>query len=292
MLEIQVDCQTPDSLSAGLCALLSRWGEHVPYECIAGLSGASFSPALRRQETCASCWMDVGSDARLEFLGNALGFSVEALPQPLTPEQARRVACQALKAGDGVLVASQHGWTLLPEWPVRLDPQPPDAMRLYILRPATRYLSRCEALRDALRHASQVANGYCAEDGVAYGGELYAAWQERLGWDAFCPECGNHDWLCAERTARRAQHGQRAAARFLNRAAALLPRWSEDAALLMAENAYNAMARKLTPYTAPGAIAGWWHDRAARARFEADVAEVADLHVHAALSLACLACRL
>jgi hypothetical protein len=307
-LELHVDGQAPDSLSACVWSVLSHWGQPLSYECVAGLSGAAFSPALRRSESCAAWWMEAGCESRLEFLGHALGFSVERSPDLRQPGARRRFGCvvrQALLAGDGVLCASWPCWTLLTEWhddaagmrvlPPAGLPRPLgaiEAARMYILRPAERYLTRCEALRDALRFASQIANGRREGEGVAYGGELYAAWQARLQREQFCPDCGTKDWRCAERTARRARDGQSAAARFLGRAGALLPSLAGNQALADAEEAYATMAEKLTPYAFSEEIGDRWQDRQMRARYAEDVGEVGGLHLQAARSLAFLACTL
>ena len=252
--------------------------------------------------------MEAGNDARLEFLGHALGFSVERSPDLRQPGERGRFGCsvrQALLAGDGVLCASRPCWSLVAEWhddPSRMHlllpaglPRPlaaVEAARLYILRPADRYLTRCEALRDALRFASDVANGRRQEDGVAYGGELYGAWQARLQQERFCPDCGASDWRCAERTARRARGCQASAARFLSRAGAMLPSLAGNCALAAAEDAYSAMAQKLTLYATPGAISDRWQEPETRARYADDVAQVGGLHLQAARSLALLACQL
>jgi hypothetical protein len=143
-----------------------------------------------------------------------------------------------------------------------------------------------------LRFAADVACGRRQEDGVTYGGDLYAAWQARLQQEHFCPDCGSWDWRCAERTARRARAGQTSAAQFLSRAGALLPRLVGNCALAAAEEAYSAMAEALAPYAAPGAITDRWQEPETRARYAEDVAKVGALHREAARNLALLACRL
>jgi len=307
-VRVQVNGQEADSLSACVWAALSHWGQPVAYDCVAGLSGAAFCPALRTTESCAAWWMESRSDARLEFLGHALGFAVEPSPDLRHADDRARFgarARRALAAGDVVLCASWPCWSLVAEWrdePGRMGLAPPsglegvcqadEAARLYILRPAQRTLTRCEALRDALRFAAAAANGHRQEEGLAYGGELYAAWQGRLRQEQFCPDCGDNDWRCAQRTARRARGCQASAAHFLSRASALLPPLAGNDALQSAEGAYLAMAHKLTPYAANGGLNGEWLAPEVRAGYAQDVADVGCLHQEAARNLSQLACRL
>ena len=307
-LELQVEGQAPDPLSACVWSVLAQWGQRVSYDCIAGLCGAAFSHALRRAESCAAWWMEVSNDTRLEFLGHALGFTVERSPDLRQPGARKHFGCtvrHALLAGDGVLCASWPCWTLVKEWhddPAHMSLRPPggqpvplgavEAARLYVLRPAERYLTRCEALRDALRFASDVANGRCGSEGATYGGELYSAWQARLKQEQFCPDCGALDWRCAERTARRTRGCQVSAAQFLSRAGSLLPKLTGNCALGAASEAYSAMARKLEPYAVPGGLCGRWTNSQTRQHYAADVRQVAALHQQAADNLSRLACRL
>ena len=293
-----------DSLSACVHAALGRWGRHPAYDCVAGLSGSAFSPAHATTEQCASWWMEARSDTRLEFLGHALGFSVERPAGDISdPEFGRRTA-EALRAGDVVLCAAWPCWSIVTQWhedPARIRLAAPSGLahrcrvdagtRIYVLRNAERALTECEAIREALRFAAARATQGCQEQDVAYGGRLYDAWQTRLEEAHICKECAEGDRPCSERTAARMRSGQLSAAQFLRRAGALLPSLRATGAAEATAAAYRAMADRLLPYAWGGPLRDAWRRDDGRKRYALAMAEVRRLHERAACGLSALTCR-
>jgi hypothetical protein len=296
-----------DSLAACIQAALASWGRPVSYECVAGLAGAAFSPALSETEHCASWWMESCSDARIEFLGHALGFAVQRSPNHRTgraaPESFVQGARRAVQQGEIVLCASRPCWAIVTAWSdgsprpalagpgasadrAEAGPQTP----MYILRLAERSLTLCEALREAIRFGAAVAAGTHRAAGFAYGGRLYDAWLAQLGKEHFCPTCGEDGWKCAERTASRARDTQLAASAFLHQAKHLLPSLSGSNRVDKAALTYAVMAGRLAPYVAGTGLNRVWSSPVRRARYAQDVAEVRRLHHMAAEHLSLLAC--
>jgi len=287
-----------DSFAVCLQAALKQWGRNVPYDCVTGLAGTAFSPPLDRAARCPALWMEAGADIRMEFLAHAMGFTVERgtgaelRGKGAAGRFARRA--QAALSRSGVLLCrmrrewniaahtAQDGTYLLlgPAGPGSLDDLAPDA-RVYLLRPAERSLTSYEALHAAVEFGAMAASGTCMAKGAAFGGQVYDAWLERLRQDAFCPECGENEWRCAERTTGRARRSHVAATRFLNRAYAFLPSDQNADSLRNAADTFAAMATALAPYT-EGDMQQAWHDRAERARYADSIARVRDLHREAA----------
>ena len=242
--------------------------------------------------------MEAGADIRMEFLAHAMGFTVERgtgaelRGKGAAGRFARRA--RAALSRSGVLLCrmrrewniaahtAQDGTYLLlgPAGPGCLDDLAPDA-RVYLLRPAERSLTSYEALHAAVEFGAMAASGTCMAKGAAFGGQVYDAWLERLRQDAFCPECGENEWRCAERTTGRARRSHVAATRFLNRAYAFLPSDQNADSLRNAADTFAAMATALAPYT-EGDMQHAWHDRAERARYADSIARVRDLHREAA----------
>jgi hypothetical protein len=295
-----------DSLAACMHAALSQWGRQVAYDCVAGLSGSAFSPALRRGEECAAWWMEGWSEARMEFVGHAVGFSVERIPNEEEDgaEFARRV--RAAVAGKAVVLCrSWPCWSILEDWhddparrgylaPAGLEP----VWRLatdasyYVIRPAEPALTRCEALREAVRYGARVADGEAGSPECEFGGRLYEAWMQRLHEEPFCPTCGENSWHCAERLASRARGNQLSAAHFLSRAQSFLPPLASDPSAGEAAGSYGIMADTLAPYTWGTGLNLTWGDPEGRSRYVRDVETVRELHGRAADYLGRIACRL
>jgi hypothetical protein len=296
-----------DSFAACLQAALKQWGREVPYDCVAGFSGTAFSPALDREARCPGLWMEAGADVRVEFLGDAMGFTVErgagaAFCREGGSDRFARRARAALSHGGVVLCRLKSGWNILNSagngagvyglvglaGAGSLDELPPEA-RVYALRPTERSLTSGEALCAAVEFGARLASGTCATEGVAFGGQIYDAWVNQLTREPFCPGCGENEWRCAERAAGRARGTQLSAVRFLSRACALLEPGATCASLREASHTFAAMADTLAPY-GESEFRRVWQDAAERTRYAADVARVRDLHKQAARHL-CAAAR-
>jgi hypothetical protein len=78
-LTVTGDPNDVSSFAACLTAVLQAWGREVAYKDIVGLNGIAFSPVWDQGEDCTAWWMEGGDDMRLDFLGQALGFSYETV---------------------------------------------------------------------------------------------------------------------------------------------------------------------------------------------------------------------
>ncbi|HAA75986.1 TPA: hypothetical protein DCE37_12805 [Candidatus Latescibacteria bacterium] len=115
---------THNSLVACITGILQSWDRDADYATVAGLSGVAFSPVYDDSEDWRAWWMEGGDDIRLDFLGQALGFTVETVRMPeaidnvtpydrlddMPPQRAdhfRRLKA-ALEPGDAVLLPPSH----------------------------------------------------------------------------------------------------------------------------------------------------------------------------------------
>jgi len=282
-----------DSFAACVRAALEHWGRQVPYDCVLALSGTAFCPPLDSHATCPGMWMETGSDVRVDFLGHALGFTVERGSGHAFRRLARRtchsgktdaVLLCKLPTGWGILSApaeGSRGYSLIcPGHAIALSDLPPEA-GVYVLRPTERSLTSCEALRATVQFGALVATGNCEAEGATFGGRLYEVWAEQLKLDIFCPECGENEWRCARRVAGRARGSHLSAIHFLNRAYAFLPRSAESERLRDAACTFAVMADTLAPYTRAD-FQHLWHSPAGRTGYANGVEQVRDLHRRAA----------
>jgi hypothetical protein len=250
--------------------------------------------------------MEAGNDARIEFVGHALGFSVEPSPEDSEDraEFAHRAGA-AVAEGGVVICRAWPCWSIVRDWhedPGRRRYLTPAGLEsffeavpgasLYVLRPAEPALTRCEALREAVRFGADVASGRAGVPGCQYGGRLYDAWLLRLENEQLCPDCGENGWRCAERTASRARGTQISAAHFLSRAQSFLPALAGDPSVGEAAGSYGIMADALEQYTWGSGLRGTWGDPGRHEQYVQDVQSVRNLHARAADHLARIACRL
>jgi hypothetical protein len=292
-----------DSLAACVHAALSYWDRSVPYDYVAGLSGAAFSPGMPSNCVCAACRANHGPDIRLEFMGYALGFSVESAPVPAAPngedfaERARR----ASEDGAVILCSSWPCWSVLTRWnddPSQLSLVPPSGLdhpcvvrsdsRLHILRQADKCLTPCEAFRAGLRFAADVACDQLDVDGWVYGTRPYEAWVRQLDTESFCPLGSTDGWECAERLGTRAVEAHLSAVRFLNRMhkfPAAVPH-ADD--LNAATRAYAAIAARLAPYRNGCHLHQICERPEKRESYKRAVKKARELHRRAAEHLACV----
>jgi hypothetical protein len=254
---VQGDPNQVDSFTACLAAVLNAWDLSVTYDWVAGLAGTAFSPVLDPGEDCMAWWMEAGSDARICFLGHALGFTAERvtrdsvwddaareafestglLPQPHETHFARLRA--AFDRGDAVLLRTWPTWSVLVGWARDLDDLPfatvpgferfvaevwgpAQAQVAYLLNPMTGDLGLEEAVHNALRYGAHVAGGNGKQSGLRYGSALYKAAAERMTDAAFCAACGDGSDGCVHRTLLRMLGTQRSAVGFLSEARAIV----------------------------------------------------------------------
>jgi len=296
-----------DSFAACIQRAFQYWGRPVPYDCVAALSGVAFSPSVKTSSPCRAWWCGPGGDVRLEFMGYALGFTAERLPDaPPAPEKWPADCTEhirsALTGGGVLLCGSWPRWSILTgrEHEIgqltlfglpALTPPCRAALvgRAYILRPAQRTITRCEAVRDALQFGAGLATGTHERRGYACGAEFYDEWLDLLTNGCMCPECAHSSDFCARRTARTVRSTQLCAASFLARAKHMIPSLRMGRKVDQAAAAYLAMARKLEPWSvaSPSGMPTANPDRCA-----ADVEEVRRLHDRAASVLSDVAARL
>ena len=240
---------THDAFVACLCGILQSWDREADYAYVSGLAGVAFSPVYDEDEDCRAWWMEGGNDIRLDFLGLALGFTVETVRIPdafddgkpydslddMPPPRADhfRKLKAALDRGDAVLVPTWPSWSILTGWdedmtqlPFETVPGlgdlvsrawPPNRTGLaHILSPAEPSLSRDDAIRQALVFGASIADGtFHTKQRFHYGGRLYEAAAKRLDHDPFCEPCGDKSWSCAIRTLYRIAGTAGGAADFL-----------------------------------------------------------------------------
>jgi hypothetical protein len=272
----------PDSLdSFALCitAALSFWGRPVSYDCVAALAGPAFSPALDQEEPCAHRWIEAGNDLRIGFLGHALGFRAR---------KATDVTELAMRSIDVPMRRCGKTWWIV-EDAAEGGPKRWETDLTYVLRPTERSLTQGEALGAALAFAARIAAPAFRRDNCAFGGALYEAWLARARDGDLCPPCGENGWRCAARTARRARRTHQAAAAFLRRVGAFLPRARQVPLAGEAADAYERMAGLLSDYAKGPGMQQALGSATGRATYADTIARVRDLHRRAAGRLELLA---
>ncbi len=318
-----------DSFVACLVAVLHAWDRPVGYDWIAGLTGVAFSPVLEPGEDCAAWWMEAGSDARVGFLGRALGFTVERVTRDVVwDDEARAIYADtgmlpgpheahfarlraAFDRGDAIVLRTWPAWSVLIGWNPDLDRLefatvpgfedlvasiwgPAQARLAYILNPIEPRVALEESVQVALRFGAKVAAGRGPDERLGYGTALYAAAAERMREGPFCPSCGANGDSCAHRTLMRMLGTQRSALGFLDDAQALIEATqpSDVAADLPWQatvDCFETMAEITSTYCDWEAFHASWPDVAFRERLLDSFEELADLQTEAAQALAELA---
>ena len=306
-LEVQGKPDVHDSFIACLCAVLDSWGREADYTRVAGLSGIAFSPVLDTGEDCRAWWTEGGDDIRLDFLGRALGFTVEAvkveegvddweahpgfddLPEPRV-RYLRRLR-SALSQGKAVIVRTWPSWSVLTGWSEDLTQVPFETMPgfkglvskiggpgktglAYVFSAAEPSLSGKEAVRGALVFGREIADGTFENGRFHYSGALYKAAAERLDHNPFCKPCGDRSWSCAIRTLQRIAGTSGSAAGFL-----------EQAGLGEAAKQYRAIETAALGYKGKQLKANW-DDSAFRAKLKQNFLDLHERHRQAAATLA------
>ncbi len=289
---------------------VGHWGTKAAYECIGALSGTVFAPALCVGASRSTSWHSCTSDMRIEFMGHALGFTVERPPAMAyrSAAVARTFvdhAAQALSEGAVILCGTWPCWEMATEQDGGVDqlcalrvsreggerPLPP-AARVYVLQNAVHTLTRCEAIREALRFGANVASGAYKQNGHAFGHCFFEAWSEAVSDGRPCPESDDGCLHCAHRTVRRVCRMEFAASGFLDRAKSALEPTLSAKGLTAAARAYEAMGEVLQPYTREGYLQETWRNVDLRGDYAANVDRLSQLHSRAAEGLTTLAARL
>lgn len=302
MVAIDAHHGTHSSLVAVICGVLRSWDRDADYAHVAGLSGVAFSPVYDDGEDCRAWWMEGGDDIRLDFLGQALGFTVETVQVPdgvddwephadidampvARADHLRRLKA-AIERGDVVLVKTWPSWSVLTGWCGDLTQLPfetvpgfkdlvsrawgPNRTGLaYILSPTEPSLSRVDAIGQALAFGVTVADGSFDRERFHYGGQLYQAAAERLDHDPFCEPCGDQSWSCAIRTLHRMAGTAGSAADFL-----------EQAGLSAAAGPYRAIQTSAAGYKGKQLEEGW-SDARFMDQLKQELSRFHDLHCDA-----------
>ncbi len=268
-----------DSFAVCVAAALSYWGRPASYDCVAALAGPAFSPALDEDEPCARRWIEAGNDLRIGFLADALGFEARRAPAE-EPVATRSMEVAIRRCGTT--------WQMAGDVAAR-EPQRREAGLTYVLSPTRRSLTQGEALGAALAFGARIAAPDFRRQNCAFGGALYEAWLARARSGELCPPCGESGWRCAARTARRARRAHLAAATFLGRVGAFLPRTRQVPLAEQAAATYQRMAALLGDYANGAAMREVVASARGRAAYADAVARVRDLHRRAAGRLALLA---
>lgn len=319
---VQGDPNQIDSFAACLVAVLNAWNRPVSYDWVAGLAGVAFSPVLDPGESCTAWWMEAGSEARLGFMGRALGFTVERVTREAPWDEAAREAYAstgllppphethfarlraAFDRGDAVLMRTWPAWSILTGWERDLDRLrfatlpgfgdlvariwgPAQAQVVYLLNPIAPTVPLARTIEIALRFGGKVARGHGPEAGLHYGAALYAAAADRMDDDTVCASCGADADSCVHRTLMRMLGTQRSAVGFLEDARAAVD--GEDLPWSAAIKGFEAMVEVTAGYCDWQAFHEDWADAAFRHRLREDFRELVALQTVAATALSDLA---
>jgi hypothetical protein len=304
--EMNVKADVDDSFVSCLCGILQSWGREVDYARVAGLSGIVFAPVLDTGEDCRAWWMEGGDDIQIAFLGEALGFTVEAVRVADTEQDwanhsrwkdlppARAAYLQQLKAAleneKAVIVHTWPTWSVSNGWSedlakipfetmpgfgdlVRRARDPSRTAMAYILTPANPVLTEPIAVARALEFGKKVANGTIDNGRFCYGDTLYQAAADCLDREPFCEPCGERSWSCAIRTLQRIAGHARSASAFL-----------EGIGSTEASKAYGAIASLAEQYRGRQ-LEGAWGDPIFRGQLKADFLKLGKMHRGAAVLL-------
>jgi hypothetical protein len=323
---VEGDPNDVSSFAACLRAILQAWGQPIAYEDIVGLNGVVFSPVWDPGEDCTAWWMEGGDDLRLDFLGQALGFSYEkvtreqdfsddvceayaasgAFPSEIAQYLDRLHA--AVAKGDGVIVRTWPSWSVLTGWHDDVTKLPfstvsgfedlcasiwgPHKSQLaYVISREEPVLPETQAIVDALKFGSQVASGAYRQPPVVYGGALYEAAAAKMGEEFFCPSCKEQDVGCAHRTLRRMRHTQECATLFLEASQRILT-YNEATVYAHMRDAlarYKDMVEVIEPYRDYKVFEMQWSEDTFRRGLMSDFRKLKALHDEAAETLKALA---
>ena len=232
--------QDSDSFAECIRDAMLYWARPAAYDCVAALCGSAFAVPARADGACVGCPLEQAADARLDFLGHALGFRWERLCPVLPPGSPERDATRRhlqRSLADGALLI--HG--PIPRWrlsaglgsgmahfeaeDVAAPPscRRPPRQRTYLLHPGEPCLTRCEATRETLRSGAAMATGSWPWPGALYGPAMYDAWIAELDGGDSCLTVNPEGQRCALRAARRIRRSSQSAAHYLERAADSLP---------------------------------------------------------------------
>lgn len=78
-IKVEGDPNAVDSFAACICAIAKALSVPADYWYVEGLTGTSFSPCLNKGEDCIGWMVDGGNWCRYEFLGSALGLSINKI---------------------------------------------------------------------------------------------------------------------------------------------------------------------------------------------------------------------
>lgn len=311
-----------DSFVACLVAVLHVWDLKLGYDWVAGLAGLAFSPILDPGEDCTAWWMEDGSDARLGFLGRALGFTVDRVRRDATwDDEARATYAEtgmfpgpheahfarlraAFDRGDMVMLRTWPAWSVLTDWAPDVNALafatvpgfkdlvaqiwgPAKAQLAYVLSLSVPVLTPGQAVEKALRFGACVAHGRGPEEHLGYGAALYRAAAEQMGASVFCTSCGASGDSCAHRTLMRMLGTQRSAVGFLADARDFFAEW-DDLPWNQAIDAFAAMVDVTAPYCSWESFHAQWSDGAFRAQLRETFRHLVDQQDAAADALAAL----
>lgn len=314
-LDIQANPNVHDSFIACLCAILESWGQSTNYAYVAGLSGVAFSPVLDTGEDCRAWWTEGGDDIHLDFLGRALGFTIEKVtsqqhidwdthPEPDTLSDARRhYLCRlkrALADNHRVIVRTRPAWSVLTGWSDNIahlpfttvpsfeklcaDIEPPHKTDLaYILTPSDPTLLKEDAVEEALSFGAQVADGSFGGKQFKYGGALYSAIADRLDHRLFCEPCGAKSHTCAYRTFQRVVGTTQSAIEFLEQTSNVIDTHPDVRSRTV--DRYRSLIATTAPYIDGKSLGAGWSDPVFHTELKENVRRMGLLHEDASKAL-------
>lgn len=321
-LQVQGDPNAVDSFAACLTAILQAWGKPVGYAYVEALTGLAFSPSYNKSEECVGWMMDGGSEQRIDFLGRAMGFSVERLELSKPLDEAGIAAYkengtlpahieahfgrwrEAIAQGKMVLAYSWPAWSVITGWSddvtelpfvttprfdtvVRAIYPPYRAWLSFILTDGAARAELAQVYREAIRYGATVASGKVACGKTAYGGAMYEQVAALSSEQHLCPGCAENG--CLSRTFKRMYDGQLASIAFLKEAGAYLQgpvqdRWRQEAI-----DRYTELQDLTARYLDWASLADQHDQPAFRQQIAADFSRAKSLHGEAATALSSLA---
>jgi hypothetical protein len=297
---------------------MRAWGKPDEYAYIEGLTGLAFSPCYNKSEECVGWMMDGESAYRIDFLGQALGFSVERceLSEPLQGADIEAYKesgtlpplaqahfdhiHQSMAQGKMIISGTWPAWSVITGWnddltqlPFATTPgfesvvariYPPIRASLsFILTAGSSAAQPAQTYREAIRFGADIASGKVTISENVFGGAMYDTVVSVSRKPHMCPGCQENG--CLGRTFKRMHDGQQASIDFLGAAGAYVDGPQETKHLENAIRYYTELQDLTTKYLDWGSLAGVHDQSEFRRQLADDFVRAKSLHDAAAAEL-------
>ena len=205
---VRGDPNAVDSFAACFAAVAEYYNLHSAYEYLEALTGTCFSPCHNRGEDCIGWKMDGGNAARVDFMAQAVGLSVERIDfapgapdgweqtyaqTHVLPEQAAGYFAHLRQIGERgslIILPTWPAWSVLNGWADDLGQLPfvtvpgfaetvaqiwpPIKTRFaFALKPAGPAGDPAVTAREALAYGAMIASGKVVPATVGFGDQNY-----------------------------------------------------------------------------------------------------------------------